>query len=75
MLDWEERIFDYDNDGLYQNFLNTWISDGHSYNGAGCAQSSAYNFRANLIMAKIAKKLQQPNKVFLDRANKTSNKR
>lgn len=70
MLDWEERIFDYDNDGLYQNFLNTWISDGHSYNGAGCAQSSAYNYRANLIMAKIAKKLQLPNKVFLDRANK-----
>ncbi len=70
MLDWEERIFDPDNDGLYQNFLNTWISDGHSYNGAGCAQSSAYNYRANKVMAKIAEKLGKPNEVFIKRAEK-----
>ena len=70
MLDWEERIFDPDGDGLYQNFLNTWISDGHSYNGAGCAQSSAYNYRANSVMAKIALKLGKPEKVFTERAGK-----
>lgn len=70
MLDWEERIFDPDNDGLYQNYLNTWISDGHSYNGAGCAQSSAYNYRANAVMAKIAKKLGKPYEKFLARAEK-----
>lgn len=70
MLDWEERIFDYDNDGLYQNFLNTWISDGHAYNGAGCAQASAYNYRANLVMAKIAKKLGRLDEIFLARAKK-----
>lgn len=70
LLDWEERIFDYDGDGLYQNFLNTWISDGHSYHGAGCAQASAYNYRANVVMAKIAKKLGKSDKVFLDRAEK-----
>lgn len=70
MLDWEERIFDPDDDGLYQNFLNTWISDGHSYHGAGCAQSSAYNYRANLVMAKIAEKLGMPNDVFVKRAEK-----
>lgn len=57
MLDWEERIFDPDGDGLYQNFLNTWISDGHSYNGAGCAQSSAYNYRANVDTAKLGRLL------------------
>ena len=73
MLDWEERIFDYDNDGLYQNFLNTWISDGHSYNGAGCAQASAYNYRANIVMAKIAKKLGLSDEVFLKRAEKIKN--
>lgn len=70
MLDWEERIFDPDNDGLYQNFLNTWISDGHAYNGAGCAQASAYNYRANFVMAKIAKKLGFPNEKFVNRAKK-----
>ncbi len=68
MLDWEERIFDYDGDGLYQNFLNTWISDGHEYNGAGCAQSSAYNYRANAVMAKIAKLLNYPDEKFVKRA-------
>ncbi|MBQ8295113.1 MAG: hypothetical protein IJX87_01625 [Clostridia bacterium] len=73
MLDWEERIFDPDNDGLYQNFLNTWISDGHAYNGAGCAQASAYNYRANFAMAKIAKKLGVAHEVFERRAEKIKN--
>jgi len=70
ILDWEERILDPDHDGLYQNFLNTWISDGHSYNGGGCAQSSSYNYIANLMMAKIAEKLGRPNKVFKKRFEK-----
>jgi hypothetical protein len=70
VLDWEERILDPDNDGLYQNFLNTWISDGHSYNGAGCAQASAYNYLANLIMSKIAEKAGYSSKVFQDRTDK-----
>ncbi len=57
LLDWEERILDPDGDGLYQNFLNTWISDGHSYNGAGCAQASAYNYAANLRAARIGRRI------------------
>ncbi len=70
MVEWETRIFDPDNDGLYQNLLNTWISDGHNYNGAGCAQSTAYNYRANLVMAKIAKRLGKDSEVFEKRAEK-----
>jgi hypothetical protein len=70
ILDWEERILDPDKDGLYQNFLNTWISDGHSYHGGGCAQASAYNYFANLMMAKIAEKLGQPSQPFKKRAEK-----
>ena len=69
-LDWEERILDSDGDGLYQNFLNTWISDGHSYNGGGCAQASSYNYRANLTMAKIAEKLGRSGEQFKIRAQK-----
>ncbi|HBG78448.1 MAG TPA: hypothetical protein DDW84_06345 [Phycisphaerales bacterium] len=70
ILDWEERILDPDNDGLYQNFLNTWISDGHSYNGGGCTQASAYNYSANLMMAKLADKFGYPDKVFKKRSEK-----
>jgi hypothetical protein len=69
VLDWEERILDPDGDGLYQNFLNTWISDGHSYNGGGCAQASSYNYRYNVMMAKIAEKIGRPKKRFESRAN------
>lgn len=70
ILDWEERILDPDGDGLYQNFLNTWISDGHSYNGGGCAQASSYNYRANKMLAEIAKKLGLPAAKFAARAQK-----
>lgn len=70
MLDREERIFDPDKDGLYQNFLNTWISDGHSYNGAGCAQASSYNYRANRVMAQIAEKLGLSSEIYTARAEK-----
>ena len=73
VLDWEERILDSDEDGLYQNFLNTWISDGHSYNGGGCAQASAYNYHANQTMAGIAGKLQLPADTFRARATKILN--
>jgi hypothetical protein len=70
ILDWEERILDPDNDGLYQNFLNTWISDGHHYNGGGCAQASAYNYLANLIMGRIAKAIGRDCDVFKRRAER-----
>ena len=70
MADFEARIFDPDDDGLYQNLLNTWISDGHNYNGAGCAQSTAYNYRANLVLSKIAKKIGRDGSVYEKRAQK-----
>ena len=70
MVEWERRIFDPDDDGLFQNILNTWISDGHNYNGAGCAQSTAYNYRANLVLSKIAKRIGRDGEVFAKRAEK-----
>ncbi len=68
VLDWEKQILDPDNDNLYQNWLNTWVSDAHSYNGGGCAQSSAYNYHANKVMANLASKLGRDPKPFLDRS-------
>ncbi|MDD3953625.1 MAG: hypothetical protein PHY82_06910, partial [Lentisphaeria bacterium] len=70
MLAWEERILDPDQDGLYQNFLNTWISDGHSYHGAGCAQASAYNYAANRFAAAIARKLGKDGALFEQRCKR-----
>lgn len=70
MADFEARLYDPDDDGLYQNQLNTWISDGHNYNGAGCAQSSAYNYRANLVLSKIAKRIGRDGERFAARAEK-----
>ncbi len=70
MADWDARIFDPDNDGLYQSMLNTWISDGHQYNGAGCTQATAYNYRANLVLAKIAEKIGRDGTRLAQRAEK-----
>lgn len=70
MADFETRVYDPDDDGLYQNQLNTWISDGHNYNGAGCAQSTAYNYRANLILSQIAKRIGRDGERFAKRAEK-----
>ena len=70
MVDFETRVFDPDNDGLYQSMLNTWISDGHNYNGAGCTQATAYNYRANLELSRIAEKIGRDGKRFAERADK-----
>ncbi len=70
VLDWEERILAPDGNGLYQNFLNTWISDGHSYNGAKCAQASSYNYSANVRTARIGKLLGKDVSRLEARANK-----
>jgi len=50
--------------------LNTWISDGHNYNGAGCAQSTAYNYRANLVLSRLAEKLGRDGTCFKNQAKK-----
>lgn len=68
-LRFESRAFDPDNNGLYQNFLNTWVSDGHPYNGGECSQASAYNYRANRLMALIAKELGLDASPFTARAS------
>lgn len=67
-LRFESRAFDPDNNGLYQNFLNTWVSDGHPYNGGECSQASAYNYRANRLMSLIAKQLGLDESPFTARA-------
>lgn len=54
-LAWEKRNFDKDNDGLYDAYCCIWASDALYYNGGGVTHSSAYNYRGNILAAKIAK--------------------
>ena len=54
---WEKKLFDPDNDGLYDAYACIWASDALQYNGGKVTHSTAYNYRANKIMAEISEKL------------------
>lgn len=54
VLEWEARTLDPDNDGLFENHINTWISDGHWYCGGAGVQASSYMHRAHLLAAEAA---------------------
>lgn len=53
-LEWEKRNWDPDNDGLYDAYCCIWASDALYYNSGAATHSSAYNYRANLLAARIA---------------------
>jgi hypothetical protein len=54
-LAWEKRNFDADDDGLYDAYAAIWASDALQYSGGGVTNSSAYNYRANKMVAELAK--------------------
>jgi hypothetical protein len=54
VLSWEKRRLDPDGNALYENCLNTWISDSHWYSGGECSQASAYMFRAYQLASEAA---------------------
>ena len=53
-LDWEKRNFDPDGDHLYDAYCCIWASDALYYSGGAVTHSSAYNYRGNLLAARIA---------------------
>lgn len=53
-LEWEKRNFDPDGDHLYDAYCCIWASDALYYNGGAVTHSSAYNYRANLLAARMA---------------------
>jgi len=53
-LAWEKRNFDVDGDGLYDAYAAIWASDALQYSGGAVTHSSAYNYRANAMAAKLA---------------------
>lgn len=53
-LRWEKQAWDPDGDGLYDAYCCIWASDALQYNSGGVTHSSAYNYRGNLLAARIA---------------------
>ncbi len=57
ILAWEDRRLQPNGENLYENSLNTWISDSHWYIGGQCTQASAYMLRANRFVGDLAERL------------------
>lgn len=53
-LAWEKRNFDPDGDHLYDAYCCIWASDALYYNSGAVTHSSAYNYRANRLAARLA---------------------
>jgi hypothetical protein len=72
-LAWEKRNFDGDNDGLYDAYCCIWASDALEYSGGGVAHSSAYNYLANKMAARLAEVLGENPKPYQLEAEKILN--
>lgn len=57
IVEWEDRRLQPGNEYLYENSLNTWISDSHWNIRGQCAQASAYMLRAQEFLADLAGRL------------------
>ncbi|CAH0151179.1 hypothetical protein SRABI27_00527 [Pedobacter sp. Bi27] len=69
-LAWEKRVFDADDNGLYDAYAAIWASDALQYSGGSGTHSSAYNYRANLIAAKLARLINEDPGIYQKEANK-----
>jgi len=69
ILKWENRRLQPEGASLYENSLNTWISDSHWYTGGQCAQASAYMLRAHTFTADLAERLGKDPAPYRDKAN------
>ncbi len=67
-LAWEKRNFDPDGDYLYDAYCCIWASDALYYNGGAVTHSSAYNYRANRLAARMAELLGEDGSVYANEA-------
>lgn len=77
-LAWEKNTWDPDNDGLYDAYCCIWASDALQYNSGGVTHSSAYNYRTNLLAARMAEMIGEnpaPYREEADRILKAMNSR
>lgn len=73
ILQWEDRRLRPGDEPLYENALNTWISDQHWYIRGQCTQASAYMLGANTFMAELAARLGKDPAPFRQRAGAIRN--
>ena len=71
-LAWEKNTWDPDNDGLYDAYCCIWASDALQYNSGAVTHSSAYNYRGNLLAARIAEIIGENPQPYRDEAKKIS---
>lgn len=69
-LEWEKRTWDPDDDGLYDAYCCIWASDALQYNSGAVTHSSAYNYRANKLAARIAGIIGEDPKPYRDEAER-----
>lgn len=77
-LKWEKQAWNPDNDGLYDAYCCIWASDALQYNSGAATHSSAYNYRGNVLAARIAEIIGEdpsPYKEEADRILKAMNAR
>lgn len=72
-LEWEKRVWDPDNDGLYDAYCCIWASDALQYNSGAVTHSSAYNYRGNRLAARIATLLGEDPKPYQEEADRILN--
>ncbi len=72
-LEWEQRNFDPDDDGLYDAYCCIWASDALYYNSGAVTHSTAYNYRVNKIAAEIAEKIGEDPTPYKNEADKILN--
>ena len=70
-LAWEKRNYDPDDDGLYDAYCCIWASDALYYNSGAVTHSSAYNYRAFALAARIAEILGEDPTCYREEAAKT----
>ena len=68
-LEWEKRNFDPDGDHLYDAYCCIWASDALYYNSGAVTHSSAYNYRGNLLTARIAEIIGEDPMPYRNEAN------
>ena len=67
-LAWEKRNYDPDGDHLYDAYCCIWASDALYYSGGAVTHSSAYNYRGNWLVARIAEIIGEDPKPYRDEA-------
>ncbi|MCC6579478.1 MAG: DUF4450 domain-containing protein [Phycisphaeraceae bacterium] len=55
-LQWCQRCFDPDDDGLYESYINTLPTDTVWYNGGGSVEESAYVYTGHLAARDMARR-------------------